>query len=229
MRPVVAIACSSAEAEIYSVLATVLGGGCFVPLDERLPRATVDELLEDAQPDAIILSGPKVDGPRRLSAADYSSRRSVVIIELGESPGRQPMTIRTGARANTREEGPPAPFQGEHLPAATHRREGVHPRSRPSSSSIQVQAPNQGLDVPQRASEVSPSSGADGEGEHDGSGGETATTSSTPADDLLYIMYTSGSTGKPKGVRGTRSGAMERVRFGWSRFPFRDSRELVVR
>ncbi len=38
--------------------------------------------------------------------------------------------------------------------------------------------------------------------------------------DLAYVIYTSGSTGKPKGVLGTHSGAINRFRWMWERYPF---------
>jgi amino acid adenylation domain-containing protein len=39
-------------------------------------------------------------------------------------------------------------------------------------------------------------------------------------DDLLNILYTSGSTGRPKGVCGTHAAMLNRLRWGWSAFPF---------
>ena len=38
--------------------------------------------------------------------------------------------------------------------------------------------------------------------------------------DLAYVIYTSGSTGRPKGVQGLHSGAVNRFRWMWERYPF---------
>lgn len=62
----------------------------------------------------------------------------------------------------------------------------------------------------------------------------TASDPSGPADSLLqgalYIMYTSGSTGKPKGVVGTRVGAWNRLRWMWTKYPFKaGTSERVLR
>ena len=40
-------------------------------------------------------------------------------------------------------------------------------------------------------------------------------------DRLLAILYTSGSTGVPKGARILHSGAVNRLRWQWTEFPYR--------
>jgi amino acid adenylation domain-containing protein len=40
--------------------------------------------------------------------------------------------------------------------------------------------------------------------------------------DPAYVMYTSGSSGQPKGVVGTHSGAINRMRWMWERYPFEE-------
>ncbi|MBT1695441.1 amino acid adenylation domain-containing protein [Fulvivirgaceae bacterium PWU4] len=36
----------------------------------------------------------------------------------------------------------------------------------------------------------------------------------------IYVIYTSGSTGKPKGVIGTQVGLLNRLRWGWHKYPY---------
>ena len=40
-------------------------------------------------------------------------------------------------------------------------------------------------------------------------------------DRLLAILYTSGSTGTPKGARILHSGAINRLKWQWSEFPYK--------
>jgi amino acid adenylation domain-containing protein len=42
------------------------------------------------------------------------------------------------------------------------------------------------------------------------------------ADSAAYVIYTSGSTGRPKGVVGTHRGALNRFRWMWRAWPFRE-------
>jgi len=45
---------------------------------------------------------------------------------------------------------------------------------------------------------------------------------SVTAEDPAYVIYTSGSTGVPKGVVGLHRGAVNRFRWMWKAYPFRD-------
>lgn len=47
------------------------------------------------------------------------------------------------------------------------------------------------------------------------------------AHDPLYVLFTSGSTGRPKGVVGTRAGALQRLAWMWTQFPFAASERVV--
>lgn len=40
--------------------------------------------------------------------------------------------------------------------------------------------------------------------------------------DAAYVIYTSGSTGKPKGVLGLQKGIVNRCRWMWNKYPFKD-------
>ena len=44
-----------------------------------------------------------------------------------------------------------------------------------------------------------------------------------PVTESIYVIYTSGSTGLPKGVRGSHTGLMNRLRWGWQQYPVIES------
>jgi amino acid adenylation domain-containing protein len=48
-------------------------------------------------------------------------------------------------------------------------------------------------------------------------------------EDLLYVLYTSGSTGRPKGVCGTHAATLDRLHWGWQRWPFAPSEVVCHR
>ena len=48
------------------------------------------------------------------------------------------------------------------------------------------------------------------------------THSKLPNERLLAILYTSGSTGIPKGARILHSGAINRLRWQWNEFPYKE-------
>ncbi len=52
------------------------------------------------------------------------------------------------------------------------------------------------------------------------------TTAGSTTREAAYIIYTSGSTGKPKGVKGSETGLLNRLYWGWANYPF-DRQEVA--
>lgn len=220
---------------LRQVLAVILSGGCFVPLDENLPVHRLLQVFEDAQPSSILISESfaaaqrKVQGGQVAAVIEAAKHRGCHVLTLEDSG--EPSAFREAANesAKLRDPGekgvarsPPAESPAEPFGRADKESsdpfDATMPKGRPVSS--------RGLPGPSLFGNGGGPAGGDAvvPVKNDGS-----LTPPYEEEDLLYILYTSGTTGVPKGVRGTRSGALNRILFGWSLCPFRKDGELVCR